>query len=576
VRGIEIKPSPEWLKKRIEAVGLRPVNNVVDITNYILFATAHPIHAFSLDKITGGKIIVRRAKKGEFLKSLEGQNLSLSPEMLVIADEKDAIALAGIIGGEESGIQEGTCDIFIESACFDPVSIRKTSKKTGVVTDSSYRFERGADISFPRHAALMAASLLTQLGGKATKGIEDVYPVPKKVKTVILRNHRIGELLGLDIDIEFVVRTLSKLGFQVEEKKRRIWQVKVPYFRIDIEREADLIEEVARFYGYDKIPASIPPVEVFEPPDDPQKKRINKLRQLLFHYGFDEVVNFSFIDPDKEAFFQIKRNPIEIRNPFSSKASRLRRTLLGGLLENIAWNRNRGADGVHIFELGNIYFWDHDLCQERLTFALSTTGLLEATHWKGRSEETHFFHLKGALESLMDQLRYRPISFKEDSHDSFEKEYSLALLYKGITVGHLGMLKKKILEGYSLKEPIWAAELDLVALFEKQSMSFQVQPVVRFPSIVRDLSFIADKKVTYQDIKSVLEKLSIPYLETFDLYDRFSGLSIPEDKLSLSFRFVYRHPQRTLQAEEVDSFQKKIIDAFITSFNFQLREGGEN
>ena len=575
IKGIQVGPSPEWLRKRIEAVGLKPINNVVDVTNYVLFATAHPIHAFDLAKISGRKIIIRKAKDAEVLRSLEGNDISLSPEMLVIADEKKPIALAGIIGGEESSVKEGTQDVFIESACFDPVSIRKTSKKTGISTDASYRFERGADISFPPQAALIAASLLTQLGGKASKGIADVYPEPRKEKTVVLRHHRISDLLGLEIDEEFAVRTLASLGFQAEVQQRGLWQVKIPQFRVDVEREADLIEEIARFYGYDKIPASLPPLRVLELPVDQKRERINKFRQLLFHNGFDEVLNYSFSDPEKEARLQTGQKAIEIRNPVSSKASLLRTTLLGGLLENIVWNKNRGAEGIHLFEIGNVYFWQNETNREQLTLALATTGLVGPVQWHRKSEDTDFFRIKGALESLMTYSRYEPFSFREEDHTFFEQEYSLAMIFKEEMVGYCGLLKKNLLDSYSLKEPVWAAELNLALLFEKQPYSFEFIPVDRFPSITRDVSFIAGRRVLYQDIKEVVEKLAVPYLMEFDPHDRFSGSSIPNGKISLSFRFVFRHPQRTLLAKEVDTLLEKVINALVTKFKFQLREGGK-
>ena len=575
IKGIQVGPSPEWLRKRIEAVGLKPINNVVDVTNYVLFATAHPIHAFDLAKISGRKIIIRKATDAEVLRGLEDSDISLTPEMLVIADEKKPIALAGIIGGEESSVTESTQDVFIESACFDPVSIRKTSKKTGISTDASYRFERGADISFPPQAALMAASLLTQLGGKASKGIADVYPKPRKEKTVVLRHHRISDLLGLEIDEEFAVRTLASLGFQAEVQQRGVWQVKIPQFRVDVEREADLIEEIARFYGYDKIPASLPPLRVLELPVDQKRERINKFRQLLFHNGFDEVLNFSFSDPEKEARLQTGQKAIEIRNPVSSKASLLRTTLLGGLLENIVWNKNRGAEGIHLFEIGNVYFWQNETNREQLTLALATTGLVGPVQWHRKSEDTDFFRIKGALESLMTYSRYEPFSFKEEDHAFFEQEYSLAMIFKEETVGYCGLLKKNLLDSYSLKEPVWAAELNLALLFEKQPYSFEFTPVDRFPSITRDVSFISSRSVLYQDIKEVVEKLAIPYLMEFDPHDRFSGSSIPNGKISLSLRFVFRHPQRTLLAKEVDTLQEKIINALVTRFKFQLRKGGK-
>jgi len=575
VKDIQVRPSPEWLRKRIEVMGLKPINNVVDITNYVLFATAHPIHAFDLDKISGRKIIVRRARKREFFKSLEGVELHLSQEMLVIADEKKPVALAGIIGGEESAVSEKTRDVFIESAYFDPVSVRKTSKEKGLQTDASYRFERGADIAFAPHAAQLAASLLSQLGGKVTRGTIDVYPKPRKNKEIILRHRRIFDLLGVLINEDFVRETLGRLGFQVGIHSRGVWRVRVPFFRVDIEREADLIEEIARFYGYDKIPAVVPPVKIVESGSDKNRERIQKARQLLFHHGFDEVLNFSFSDPEKEEKFGTDRRAIEIRNPVSLKASLLRTTLLGGLLETTCWNTNRGIEGIHIFEIGNIYFWDRNKDVEQLFLGLLTTGPIGTPYWRGKNEETDFFHLKGTCEALMAHLRYEPFSFEEEEHSYFEEGNSLALIYKGEKIGYVGLLKRRILDSYSLNQAVYAAELNLEALFGKQQRSFQYVPVIRFPSVSRDLSFIVDRNISYQDIEKAVEKLALPYLEEFDLVDYFSGPSIPKDKISLSVHFIYRHPKRTLLAEEVDKFQQKIISHLKSAFNIQLREGGK-
>jgi phenylalanyl-tRNA synthetase beta chain len=575
VKDVKVGPSPEWLAKRIEAMGLHPINNVVDITNYVLFATAQPIHAFDLAKVTGRKVIIRRASKGEKLLSLEGKEVDLSPDMLVIADEGMPIALAGVIGGEYSAVSDKTKDVFIESAYFDPISIRKTSKTTGIQTDASYRFERGADISFAPLAARMTASLLTRFGGKACTGIIDIYPKPRKIKTVMLRNHRVTSLLGVDVDKRFIEKTLMDLGFQTTSKQGGIWQVKIPHFRIDIEREADLIEEIARFFGYEKIPVQIPPLRTLEPVMDAKKERINISRQLLFHYGFDEVVNFSFMDPEKAGKFVSGLSPIQIRNPISTRAALLRTTLIGGLLDTVSWNMNRGAEGIHVYEIGNIFHHENDNYREDLMLALVMTGLRGEKHWREKDKKEDFFYLKGVCESLMKQLRYGPFFFHDVNHPYFQEGSSVALHFKGETIGFLGLVRKNIIEEYVLKEKVWAAEINLSLLFEKQAKAFQFTPVAKYPNVSRDVSFIGDKAVSFEEIKRIVEKLRLPHLEKFSLYDRYSGSSIPENKVSLSFRFIFRHPNRTLQTEEVDALQGKIIAALRTSFNFQLREGGK-
>jgi len=575
VKGVKVGPSPDWLRRRIEAMGLRPINNIVDVSNYVLFATAQPLHAFDFAKLHGGRVIVRKAQKGETLKTLEGTKIELAPEMLVIADEAGPVALAGVMGGEETAVTEATQDVFIESACFDPVSVRMTAKKTGLTTDASYRFERGSDIAFPPRAALMAASLLCRFGGKAAKGILDVYSKPRKPKSVILRHRRISDLLGVEVPEDRVLRILGDLGFKVGESRKGVWRAEVPSFRVDIEREADLIEEVARFYGYDKIPSEVTPLMSFEPPVNTKREKVQKLRQVLLHQGLDEVINFSFSDPEKESGVAGGREPIMIRNPISSRSASLRTSLIMGLLENVAWNLNRGLEGVHIFEFGNIYFRKDEVYQEQFTLGLMTTGLWGRPHWQTRAGETDFFVLKGAVEALMSALRYEPFSFADAAHPFFEEGASLALVYKGETVGCLGVVKKSLRDLYSLGGTVYAAEINLAGLMEKQPKPFRFTPVAKFPGVSRDLSFLADRDLSYQDIRTAVAKLSVPFLEGFELTDRFTGPSIPGDKVSLSIRFRYRSPKRTLLAEEVDKAQQDIIGHLKAALHIQPREGGK-
>jgi phenylalanyl-tRNA synthetase beta chain len=576
VKGVNVAPSPDWLRRRIEAMGLKPINNIVDVSNYVLYATAQPIHAFDLAKIAGPRIVIRRAKKGESIRTLEGKDAVLSPEMLVIADEKRPVAIAGVIGGEESAVSDSTQDVFIESAYFDPISVRKTGKALGIQTDACYRFERGADISFAPKAALMAASLLTQFGGKVSKEVVDVYPRPRKNKGIILRSRRVADLLGIEVGDEFIERILASLGFSLKPNQKNTWQVQVPFWRVDIEREADLIEEIARFFGYDKIPVVVPPLEVLEPVPS-NKERIRKLCQQLFQQGFDEVINQSFAAPEKEAVIQSGKMSVEIRNPISSRASRLRTNMLSGLLENTAWNKNHGIEGVHIFEVGNIYYWQgRDACEE-MCLGLSTAGPLGGPHWKNKAALADFFHLKGACEAVMEALRYEPFSFEEKVHPFFGDGFALALVYKGEVLGHLGLVRKPILDAYSLEGPVYAAEIGLDALFGKQPKPFAFVPLPKFPCVSRDLSFLVERAVPYQEIKRAIEKVSVPFLETFDLIDSYAGISIPRDKKSLSLRFIYRNPKATLLAEDVDKSEKKILKHLTSVFQIQLRKrGGEN
>jgi phenylalanyl-tRNA synthetase beta chain len=573
VRGVKIGPSPDWLRARIEAMGLRSISNVVDATNYVLFGFAQPIHTFDLAKVGGRKVIVRRAKKGETLRTLEGRDVVLGPDNLVIADERRPMAVAGVMGGEESGISDATVDIFIESACFNPVSIRGTRRALDMTTDASYRYERGTDVSFPPRGAVITASILCGFGGKVSREIIDIHPKPRKVREIVLRRKRVADLLGAEVGEEFIVRTLGSLGFEVKARQAGVWRVQAPFFRVDIEREADLIEEIARFYGYDKIPSIVPDIAVLEPlPSD--RQRMRKLGERLFHYGFDEVINMSFADPAVEAALDAGRRPVEIRNPISVKASLLRTTLLGGLLENAAWNRNRGMEGVHIFEVGNVYSWREERTAEDPTLGLLSTGPLSAPSWAVKPRTADLFHLKGAVESALGALRYDPIVFVEEDHPFFDDGQALLLRYKGDAVGRMGRVREEILGPTGVRGPVFAAEIDLGDLFGKQPRSFKYVPLPKFPAVVRDLSFLVDRSVPYREIEAAVEKLGVVHLERFGIVDYYAGETIPKDKKSLSLRFTFRNAKATLTTEDADKAEQKIVKALTVAFKIQLREGG--
>jgi phenylalanyl-tRNA synthetase beta chain len=574
VRGVPVAPSPEWLRRRLEAMGLRPINNVVDVSNYVLFATGQPIHTFDFGRIGGGRIIVRKAKRGETVVDLDGRTLELTPEMLVIADESRPVALAGVIGGQASGITASTRDVFIESANFDPVSIRKTAKKLGLSTDASYRFERGADIGFAPRAALMAASLLCQMGGQATRGLIDRYPKPHKPRTVRLRLRRISELLGVAVPESFVAEVLVRLGFRLEGAGAHAWRVEVPSFRVDISREADLIEEVARFYGYDKIPSQVTPVDSFPTVVNRRRERLARVRETLLAQGFDEVLNWSFADPEREAAAAGGRTPVPIQNPISNRASVMRTTLLPGLLENAAWNLNRGLEGVHVFEAGNVYYWSEaETHCEDLHLGIMSTGLLPGAGFSAPAAETDFPVVKGAVEAVLEALRFDPAAFEERDHPSFEPGRALAVLYKGQPVGHVGLVRRSFAAAVAVERPVYAAEIDLAALFEKTPRAFEVAPVPKFPGIVRDLSFLVGRDVAYAEVARVLGRVDQPLLEGFELVDRFAGPPVPADKVSLTIRLHFRHPQRTLVAAEVDKAAQDLVGRLRQDLDIQLREG---
>ncbi len=573
VRGVKVGPSPGWLRERIEAMGLRPINNVVDVSNYVLFATGQPLHTFDFAKLAGKRIVVRRAQRGETLLALDGRAIELQPEMLVIADAERPVALAGVIGGEPTGVTEATTDVFIESATFDPVSVRLTSKRLGLQTDASYRFERGADIGFAPEGARMAASLLGRFGGRATQGVLDVYPKPRKPRSVVLRHKRLTELLGVEIPADFVSGVLPRLGLKVEESVPGVWKVEVPTFRVDLDRETDLVEEVARFYGYDKIPSLVTPLRAVEAPAHRKRERSRTLRQTLFHLGFDEVVNTSFADPEREALLASGTVPVPIRNPLSARTSVLRTSLYHGLLENAAYNRNRGLEAVHIFELGPVYGWVDEKGEECLTLGILSTGPRGEEGWRDKPRPSDFFDLKGAVESVMTALRYEPYSFEPCDRAPFEPGSALSLVFRGETVGVVGRVSAPTAAAYALEGAVFAAQVAVGTLFQKQPRPFQASPPPRFPAVQRDLSFLVDRTVAWGQVAAALERLNVPFLEGWKLVDRFAGPPLAEGKVSLSVRFRFRNPRKTLLAEEVDQVVQSIIVPLKAAFDIQVREG---
>jgi len=574
VRNVKIGPSPDGIRTKIEAMGLKPINNVVDASNVVLFATGHPVHMFDLSKVEGGRVLIRRAKKGETLRTLDGKDRTLGPDNLVIADGRRPIAVAGVIGGEESGITEATQDVFIESAVFDPASIRRTRKALEIQTDASYRFERGADIGFAPEAAAMAASLLCSFGGRVSRELIDIYPKPRKPKEVVLRSRRTAELLGVTVPDEFIQKTLADLGFTAKTTAKGSWRVLVPSFRVDIEREADLVEEIARFFGYDKIPVVVPPLEVLDPISS-ERERLTRLSRQFFHYGMDEVVNDSFADPEKEAVLAAGKAPVVLRNPFSVHAAILRTTLLGGLLENLRHNQNRGTDSVHIFEIGKIFVRvDENTCQENLALGVLSAGPLGPPHWTGDPGAAGYHHLKGALESALAALRFNALAFRPAAHPFFADGSAAEVLYKGERIGILGRLRDAILEAAGAAGPAFAAEVDLGGLLEKTPAPFAYEPSPKVPAVVRDLSFFIDQDVPYQDLKSAVERAAVPFLESFDVIDRYAGPKNPPGKTSLSMRFVYRNPPATLLSEEADRSEQKILKTLQAAFKIELRKGG--
>lgn len=571
IRDLKIGPSPEKIRRRLEALGLRAINNAVDITNYSLLLTGHPVHAFDLKKIKDRKIIIRRAEKGESILTLEGTVKVLDERTLVIADNERALAIAGVIGGEESGINDLTTDIFLESAFFNPVSIRRTARRLGISTEASYRFERGVDWDIPIYSVRFCATLFNQTGGKITKGIIDVFPAPIKIEPINLRREKLRELLGLDIPAEKVEGILRKLEFKILSSRKEngtvVWTVLPPSFRVDIREEADLIEEVARFFGYGKVPSTLPKIILDEVYIDPVREKLNSISRLLNFQGWSEVITFSFIDPEEDVSIG-KGEPIAIMNPISSRFSRMRRDLLTGILKTISLNLSRNVEGGKIFEIGKV-FWKEGAIFERNNLALASFKK-PAEKWV-KEKEFSILSLNGTVSLLLSSIGYDNHKFVVKEIPIFQHFYSLSIFVNDVEIGWLGKVKEEILRKYSIETDVYYAEICLDTLFGIKTGPQRIQPLPRFPSIRRDISFLISKDIKYAELEEEIRKMEIKELEGFFLWDIFRGGEIPEDKLSMTMGFVFRSLERTLTNLEVNGVMNIIEKALREKFNVQIR-----
>ncbi len=571
IRDFKIGPSTEKIRRRLEALGLRAINNAVDITNYSLLLTGHPVHAFDLKKIRNKKIIVRRAKKGESILTLEGTVKVLDEDVLVIADNQRPVAIAGVIGGEESGVNDWTTEIFLESAYFNPVSIRRTSKKLGISTEASYRFERGVDWDIPVYSARFCATLFNQIGGRIAKGIIDVFPKPIRIEPITLRSGKLKELLGLDIPAEKVEDILKKLEFKILSSRKEdgmmIWTILPPSFRGDVREEADLIEEIARFHGYEKVPSTLPRIILNEVYIDPLREKVKLISELLNYQGWNEVITFSFIDPEEDVHVE-KGEPVTIMNPISSRFSRMRRNLLVGVLKTISLNLSRNVEGGKIFETGKV-FWKDGTIFEKSNLALASFGK-PAEKWV-KEREFSIFSLNGTISLILSSLGYDNHRFVEKECPIFQNFSSLSILVNDREIGKLGKVKEEILRKFSIESDVYYGEICLDTLFKIETSPPRIHPLPRFPSIRRDISFLISKYVKYSELEEEIRKIGIKELEGFFLWDIFRGGEIPEDKLSMTIGFVFRSSERTLTNLEVNEMMNMIEKALQEKFGVQIR-----
>jgi len=569
VADVTIGPSPDWLQTRLRSAGVRPTSNIVDVTNYVLLELGHPMHAFDHARLAGGQIRVRTARPGEPLRTLDGKDRALAPDMLVIADAERAVAVAGVMGGADSEVTPDTTTIVLESAYFNPLSIRRTSKALGLKTEASVRFERGADPRLPLTAMERGCALLEMIGaGRARGTVVDRYPTRIEPTALRLRTARIADLLGISIAGDEIRRILESLGFALRESQDG-WNVTVPTRRVDVSREVDLIEEVARHYGFDRIPVTFPSLSTAPPPADPRIERARRLRRLMAGQGFSEAVTFGFTSTAAAAPFATDDSLVPIRNPLSEAFGVLRPSLLTGLVESAGRNIRRGRRDARLFEIGSRFTRQSG---ETQTIAFIWTGAGRPAHWSERAREADFFDATGIVSTIAD-AHDAAVDFHPITSPVLVAGQAAAVMARpkdpagtrgrDAQVGIVGRLAPAIGESLGLpaEAPAYVAELALEPLAAFPRTAFKAIAPPRFPSLDRDISILVDDTTTAGSIRDTVHELGIPILAALQEFDRYSGTGVPDGKLSLSLRLTFRSPDRTLTDAEVQTAMTAVLEA---------------
>jgi phenylalanyl-tRNA synthetase beta chain len=559
IRGVKIGPSPEQVAKRLELLGSRAINNAADATNYAINELGHPTHAFDLDLLEGGKITVRRARDGEFLKTLDGVSHTLTSDDLVIADGVKPVALAGVMGGFDSMITEKTTNVLIESAWFDPAIIRSMAKRHLMHTDASHRFERGADWGITPVACDRVAELILETAGGELTG-ERIDTVARKVERppIALRRSEVKRNLGIDIEPAEIERILRSLGFGVTGNGSD-FSVAIPTWRLDVEREIDVLEELARIYGYNKFPNTLPAFTgaVIALPDEAKNARV---RQTMLALGYDEAISLTFIsEPDAKTFGN--GEPLALANPLSEEAGYMRNSLAPGLLNMIGYNLNRGTSDVRLFEAGEVFEKLGDRHDERRRLAFTATGNLAPRSLLGEAQPVTFFHLKGDLEQLLTAFQHNALYFDDKAPAYFHPGRSARAVLDGETVGCLGQLHPEVATARKLRQDVFLAEVWLDRLYKHPLREPKYRRISKFPTVERDFSFVFDDAIMFERIRAAVEALGIAELQSFAPAEIYRGEKVGTGKYSTLLHAEFQSQERTLRDDEVAQWSAQIVKA---------------
>ncbi|OED36924.1 phenylalanine--tRNA ligase subunit beta [PVC group bacterium (ex Bugula neritina AB1)] len=559
IENVQVKASPDWLVDRLKKSGIRSVNNIVDITNYVLLEYGHPLHAFDLDKIKGKTLNIHSAKESSFI-TLDGLEKKLEDSCLVIADSEKPLAIAGVMGGQNSQVLDNTSHILLESAYFNPSSIRKTARSLGLSTESSYRFERGSDIDMVPIALDRAANLIKNLaGGNILKEIIDHYPKPLEPISISCRVSKINRLLGIQLTAKEMGKYLESLDFEIQKETEETFSVNIPNCRREVYREADIAEEIARVYGYDKIPSQSPKIKLQSTPTEPVEKLKEIITEESLRLGLWEAINYSFIDPEEES--KLQNQAISLSLPLSKDQSVLRQTLLPGLLKNFALNWTKRLDLGNFFEIGDVY-------------SLKNEEMFQASKWAALSHKGLRF-IKGCVEHLAQKFNIT-ISYTYPKNLSSNKEDTiLTLSIFDKPCGYITSISPKKIQQYGIKKcshSLFFVELDLDCFVEKASLNPKFRPISPFPAINRDLVLKMPEDLPCSEVLDVIYSMNLDTLKKCELFDIYRGKQLGDNKKSLGFALTFQSENRTLTDEEVDKAYQSILHKMELSLKITLRD----
>ncbi|MFC1967453.1 phenylalanine--tRNA ligase subunit beta [Chloroflexota bacterium] len=576
ITGIKIAESPAWMQERLLACGMRPIVNIVDITNYVMMEYGQPLHSFDYDKIIGRKIIVRRATAGEPLATLDDVDRSLATDTLVIADAARAVAIAGVMGGANTEVTERTTSILLEAASFNPASIHYTGRNLGLTSEASMRFERGIQPGLTIPALRHATRLMLELGGgKVARGIADVYPGKKDPAPLTLPVNHVRRILGIGFSPEQITDSLTSLGFECEmnDKSTEV-QAVTPYWRGDINRPVDLIEEVARVMGYDKIPVTLLSGELPHQSPNPVTGLKKKINDCLVGYGFQEVLTYSLNGLDTLKKLTPEQSepepmPQRLANPMTAEHEYLRPNLRINLLNALLTNRRYNDGGINIFEVGKVYLSrEKDLPGEQLVLCGLMCGARVEKSWLSQEETTGFFDAKGVAEGLLDRLDIEA-DFEPGDDASFHPANQVAIVTGGHRLGVVGELHPKVGDAFEITEPVYMFEINVTALLSLANVNRMYQPLLRFPGTFRDMALVVDTAVTHRQIMDIIK--GYPLVSEVKIFDFYAGKQITAGKKSMAYRVIYQSPTHTLTDEEVDGVQEIILNKLTREVGATLR-----